>query len=303
VTGGAAQRERATMSGMSAASGARLTDGTAHKVLNNNVVITVDAQGRERVLMGRGIGFQLKPSDEIDLQKVEKTFILDGDTSHAREIFANTPYDVIEAVTAGIEEAERALGRDLGRSVAVAIMDHIVFVLDRLANDIRIPTAPMPELGVLYPDEFEAATAMARSIGARLNVELPPEESVFLATHLLNATREEPSGSAALLFRRVQHVVTTVENFYGIDLDKTGPPFARFVLHVKFLVQRLVTESMLSNADTSFYDFAVQKYPRAFECAELVGAYIESATGSHLTNEEVLYLIVHIERLTQQLEN
>lgn len=32
-----------------------------HKVINNNVVISIDESGRERVLMGRGLGFQLKP--------------------------------------------------------------------------------------------------------------------------------------------------------------------------------------------------------------------------------------------------
>jgi beta-glucoside operon transcriptional antiterminator len=292
------------MSGMSASSSARGELRVAHKVLNNNVVVTVDAQGHERVLMGRGIGFQLKPTDAIDMSRVEKTYIMDGgpDSSHIESVFANTPYNVIEAVTEGIEEAERSLGRDLGRSVAVAIMDHIGFVLERLEQGVQIPTAAMPELGVLYPDETRAAEAMVATIGARLGVALPEEESVFLATHLLNATREESSGSAAVLFRRVQHVVSTVESFYDISLDKSGPDYARFVLHVKFLLQRLVMQKMLSNTDTSFYDFAVQRYPRAFECAQLVSAYVQASTGSLLTNEEVLYLIVHIERLTQRFE-
>lgn len=48
-----------------------------HKVLNNNVVIQIDASGRERVLIGRGIGFQLKPTDSVDPARIEKTFILD----------------------------------------------------------------------------------------------------------------------------------------------------------------------------------------------------------------------------------
>jgi len=290
---------------MSTSPGTPEARGTAHKVLNNNVVVVVDGLGNERVLMGRGIGFQLKSSDRVDQSKVEKTFILDSerDRSHALEVFATTPYAVIEAVTAGIEEAERSLGRDLGRAVAIAIMDHIRFVLERLESGLRIPTAAMPELGVLYPDEFRAAEAMTVSIGQKLGVELPPEESVFLATHLLNATREDSSGSAAVLFRRVQHVVATVETFYGITLDKNGSDYARFVLHVKFLLQRLVSESMLSNADSSFYEFAVQRYPRAFECAELVSSYVRASTSSQLTTEEVLFLIVHIERLTQRIDS
>ena len=48
-----------------------------HKVLNNNVVISLDEAGRERVLMGRGLGFGLSTDDMVDPAKVEKTFILD----------------------------------------------------------------------------------------------------------------------------------------------------------------------------------------------------------------------------------
>ena len=63
---------------MAADIGASGAGTIAHKVLNNNVVISVDDNGRERVLMGRGLGFQLKPFDVLDAAKVEKTFVLDG---------------------------------------------------------------------------------------------------------------------------------------------------------------------------------------------------------------------------------
>ena len=44
------------------------------KQLNNNIVIASDSQGREIVLMGRGIGFGAKPGMEPDMQLVEKQF-------------------------------------------------------------------------------------------------------------------------------------------------------------------------------------------------------------------------------------
>lgn len=284
-------------------SAARPDGIVAHKVLNNNVVITVDERGNERVLMGRGLGFQLKPDDAVDQSKVEKTFVLNAETDPAnvREVLAETPYSIIEAVSAAVEEAERMLGRHLGRHLTVAIIDHIRFVLERLEQGIRIPTTSMPEVAVLYPDEFKAAKRMAEVIGERLEVDLPSEEHIFLTTHLLNATRDEPNGTAALLFRRVQHVVAIVEQRFDIELDSTSPDYARFILHVKFLLQRLVSETMLRGTDSSFYDFAVQRYPEATECAKRVQQYVLASTGSELTDEEMLYLIVHIERLTQRV--
>lgn len=274
-----------------------------HKVLNNNVVISIDGSGRERVLMGRGLGFQLKPDDVLDPAKVEKTFILDAgaEGDRERQLLTDVPYSVIEAVTTAVDDAERALGRHLGRRLSISVIDHIQYVLERLDQGLRIPTTSMPELRVLHPQEFETAKQMAASISASLDRELPPEEAVFLTMHVLNATRDEPNGTAALLFRRVQHVVETVQGGLGVDLDVESPEYARFVLHVQFLLQRLVSRTMLRSADTSFYEFAKHSYPRSHAIAESVKAYVFAATESELTDEELLYLVVHVERLANQI--
>jgi len=276
-----------------------------YKVLNNNVVISIDESGQERVLMGRGLGFQLLPNDTIDPAKVEKTFILDqgSDADHARQLLASVPYPVIEAVMTAVDAAERSLGRSLGRRLPLAIIDHIQYVLERMQKGIRIPTTSMPELRVLHPLEFGAATTIARSVSASLGTELPDEEAVFLTMHLLNATRDEPNGTAALLFRRVQHVVTTVEDGLGVQLDVGSPDYARFILHVQFLLQRLVAKSMLRGSDTSFFEFAKHSYPRSYAIAADVKLYVSAATGSNLTDEELLYVIVHVERLANQVVN
>ncbi|MFV0429188.1 MAG: PRD domain-containing protein, partial [Arachnia sp.] len=120
---------------------------------------------------------------------------------------------------------------------------------------------------------------------------------VFLTMHLLNASRDEPNGTAALLFRRVQHVIDTVEAGLGVTLDPDTPDYARFILHVQFLMQRLVDRTMLASGDTSFFEFARHSYPRSHAIAESVKAYVAAATGSELTDEEMLYVTVHVERL------
>jgi beta-glucoside operon transcriptional antiterminator len=282
---------------------ARTPGAGAHKVLNNNVVIAIDESGQERVLMGRGLGFQLQPTDTIDPAKVEKTFVLDkgSDGEHARQLLTDVPYPVIEAVMSAVDEAERTLGRTLGRRLTMAVIDHIQFVLERLQNGIQIPTTAMPELRVLHAAEFAAATSMAQSISTKLDTQLPEEEAVFLTMHLLNATRDEPNGTAALLFRRVQHVMSTVERGLGVELDTASADYARFILHVQFLLQRLVAKSMLRGSDTSFFEFAKLSYPRSYAIAGDVKAYVSAATGSDLTDEELLYVIVHVERLANQV--
>lgn len=41
------------------------------KVINNNVISVIE-NGKELVIMGRGIAFQKRPGDEVDETKIEK---------------------------------------------------------------------------------------------------------------------------------------------------------------------------------------------------------------------------------------
>ena len=46
------------------------------KVINNNIVSSVDEDGREIVVMGRGIGFKVREGAEIPAERIEKIFWL-----------------------------------------------------------------------------------------------------------------------------------------------------------------------------------------------------------------------------------
>lgn len=46
------------------------------KILNNNVVVVIDDQQREKVVMGRGIGFQKRAGERINSSGIEKEYAL-----------------------------------------------------------------------------------------------------------------------------------------------------------------------------------------------------------------------------------
>lgn len=48
------------------------------KILNNNVVISVDKNGEDIIVMGSGIAFQKKHGDLIDEKKVERILHTSG---------------------------------------------------------------------------------------------------------------------------------------------------------------------------------------------------------------------------------
>ncbi|WP_459914073.1 CAT RNA binding domain-containing protein [Enterococcus thailandicus] len=44
------------------------------RILNNNVVVALNDEGKEIVLMGNGLGFQKKQGFKVDSDSIEKVF-------------------------------------------------------------------------------------------------------------------------------------------------------------------------------------------------------------------------------------
>lgn len=47
-----------------------------NRILNNNVVIIVNQEGKEQVVCGKGIAFKKKIGDSIEEDKINKVFVL-----------------------------------------------------------------------------------------------------------------------------------------------------------------------------------------------------------------------------------
>lgn len=66
------------------------------KIVNNNIVTSLDEQNREIIVMGRGLGFGRKPGMTIDDGKVEKVFRLNsaGENQKLVDIIQDIPRNI-----------------------------------------------------------------------------------------------------------------------------------------------------------------------------------------------------------------
>ena len=103
------------------------------KIINNNIVSAIEADGKEVVIMGRGLGFGMKPGKEIPEGKIEKVFRLDSQnsTDKFKELLANLPLEHIQASTEIINYAKSVLNRRLNQSIYITLTDHINFAIER----------------------------------------------------------------------------------------------------------------------------------------------------------------------------
>ena len=103
------------------------------RVFNNNVVLARDAAGREVVLTGRGLGFQARTGQAVDMTKVVRTFVPDAgrNADNVAQLLASIPPEHIDLAALALDEVRADLDRELPSSTVVALADHLSFAIKR----------------------------------------------------------------------------------------------------------------------------------------------------------------------------
>ncbi len=106
-----------------------------YKVLNNNIVSSLDERGREVLLVGRGLGWQAKAGEPVDKKKIDKIFRMDtgASTEKLKQLFLEVDVEVIELSVQIIDHAREVLKKKLNKNVYITLTDHISFAIERSA--------------------------------------------------------------------------------------------------------------------------------------------------------------------------
>ena len=77
------------------------------RVINNNVISSLDDEKREVVVMGKGVGFQKKAGDLVDASRIEKIFQLPKEhTNQYERLVSDMPYEHIKMAEEIIQYAD-----------------------------------------------------------------------------------------------------------------------------------------------------------------------------------------------------
>ena len=270
------------------------------KVINNNIVSAHDDEGREIVIMGRGLGFGAKPGQRLDEKKVEKVFRIQSSTlaEQFKDLLAGMPLE--HAALSGdiIAYAREQLNLELNQSIYVTLTDHIDFAITRFRQGIRPRNALLWEIRRFYSREYQIGQYALQMIRERLQVELPEDEAGFIALHFINAEYGTNIRDAARFPNLVGDILDIAQGELGIRFDEHSLHYERFVTHIKFLIQRIYRSELLEDQDQELGEMMRRKYPREYQCSRRIAAYIGQETGHELSGDEIMYLAIHIRRVT-----
>ena len=270
------------------------------KVINNNIISAYEKSGAEVIVMGRGIGFKKKQGEVVPADQISKIFRIKSRTlaEQFKELLANMPLERVRISDEIISHAKDHLKLKLNQSIYVTLTDHINFAIERVSQGIEPQNALLWEIKRFYPQEFQLGIYALELIQDRLDILLPEDEAGFIALHFVNAEYGTDIRDAVKFPDQMQAIVDIVERDLGILLDESSLHYERFMTHIKFLVQRIYRKELLSSEDSELSLLMQRKYPREYQCSVKVAEYIMQATGSRLSEEEIMYLSVHIRRVS-----
>lgn len=277
------------------------------KVFNNNVLLAENDQQLEMILLGKGIAFQKKAGDVVDLNKIDKKFVIDSEDSKAKfiELLREVPVNHLELTTKIIVAAESELGTTFNDSIYIGLTDHINYALFRYKQGMQLTNALMWEVKKFYPKEFKAAMNALKTIEYYEGVLFPEDEASFIALHFVNAMQDgEGMKMTVQATEVIQQILNIVKFHYCIELDESSLNYSRFVTHIRYFIHRLLSQEISSAQDDEFLFLQVKgKYPEAYECACKVQKYLETKFHTELTKEEILYFMLHINRVAERVKS
>ena len=232
------------------------------KIVNNNIVTSLDEQNREIIVMGRGLGFGRKPGMTIDDGKVEKVFRLNsaGENQKLVDIIQDIPLEHIKAADQIIEYAKSMLGERLKETIYLSLIDHIDGAIDRYKNQIQFTNPLLWEIKQYYPSEFKVGVQSLSILRKMLGIELPVDEAAFIALHFITAEYDTKMDVTFDIPRLIDDIIAIVESEFSIKIDKESIHYERFITHLKFFAARVLQAKQMPDDDDFLFRNMIRRW-------------------------------------------
>lgn len=270
------------------------------KILNNNFVIVVSKSGQEQIVGGKGIAFGKKVGEQIEDDAINQIFKMAiADNQFEFETYINNiPIECLVLGRRIIDLAATRLGKNLNPNSVFSLSDHIHSTSERYKSGVSIPNFTVWEMKRFYPAEFEIGLEAVSIINQEVGVELNDDEAAFIATHIIDSELEVSNLDVVFKITQIIKDVSNIVKYnFNVEFDTDSIYYYRFITHLKFFAQRLLEDINLDNGDLTLYEFIKTRYHNSFDCTRKIGEYLLENYQYTLSNEEKIYLAIHIENV------
>lgn len=274
------------------------------RVINNNNVCVLSKHGKEQIVSGKGIGFAKKIGDEVLPSQIQKTYLITDSKTQERliELLSDIPDGYVKFTDELVEHIKTVIPQKLNESLLITLSDHICFAIKRKRQGIEFTNPMMDSLRTCYPEELSLGYYCLEQIENRLKVSLISDEAGFIAMHIINARLETDMTKLYDITKIINSCGEIVlHNFKNADRNSTA--FERFMIHTKYLVQRIFDNAPLEEIISKDLDFLGQlkeAFPDEFKCAKEISQYILETKNIQLSKDELITITMHIVKISQE---
>src|SRR5690625_3600148 len=275
-----------------------------NKSLNNNVLIANNDQNEEVVLIGKGIGFHHKKDDSIRDDSVEKLFVLrnEKEQEHYKELLPHIDEEILQTIISSTELIRNKSKAILNEHVHVALTDHLVFAINRLARGLSIKNPFLSETKVLYPFEYEIAAEVVDLINQSIDINLPEGEIGFIALHIHSAITHNDISEINKYSQLISLIVETIEEQLNITIAKDRVDYIRLVRHIRYTIERVVKGEKLAEPQKIAF-LLKNEYPICYNLSWKLMKIMQQTIKKPVYEAEAVYLTIHLQRLNNKYES
>lgn len=270
-------------------------------MFNNNAVSTIMPDGREAIVLGKGIGFHKRPGDAVEERFIEKVYhVQDEMQTKFLQMLQNVEPDVMRAAERILDMAEDA-GFYMSEKAMISLIDHISFSIERQKKNIELPNLLLNETQLLYQKEYELGRRSLSIIQDCCGVTLPEDEAGYIALHLVTISVDRNAAYGFLKF--VKGALDIVKETYQVELNQNSLDVIRLTTHLKFLAQRIQQNSTWdTDEEDPMYAQLLARDPRHKICLDCIEEFIRQSTGHTIDNLEKFYILIHLTKILKHVE-
>lgn len=281
--------------------GVNIKKGIVIKALNNNMVL-IKEQGVEKILLAKGIGFNKKFGDILeDNLEVDKVFSIEDkkNQENLKEVYNRVDGEFVAICEEALAEISEELGEELNETIHIGLIDHLAIAMKRLKNKEQINNPFIVEIETLYSVEFEMAKKIVNKLQDKYEIDFPEGEIGFITLHIHYARNGKMLSNSIKYSYLSNKIIIYIEEKFNSKIDKRSLDYARFLSHVRFTIERVLTDTVLKNDLT---EIIKKSYPISYEIAEGASKIIEETLDKKVCDDEVAYIAMHVERFRVALQ-
>ena len=198
-----------------------------------------------------------------------------------------------------LAEISEELGEELNETIHIGLIDHLAIAMKRLKNKEQINNPFIVEIETLYSVEFEMAKKIVNKLQDKYEIDFPEGEIGFITLHIHSARNGKMLSNSIKYSYLSNKIIIYIEEKFNSKIDKRSLDYARFLSHVRFTIERVLTDTVLKNDLT---EIIKKSYPISYEIAEGASKIIEETLDKKVCDDEVAYIAMHVERFRVALQ-